>query len=183
MEDWNDIPKYEGIYQASTKGNIRNTKGKILKPWKINSGYLVIRLHKDGVKRSWLVHRLIVKTFIEGTLQGKEVNHLNGNKVDNSIGNLELCTSSENKLHALSTGLKVYNRPSLGKIRNTSGSVYHNVAWDKYRSKWKTSIWYKGKTVGQKRFNSETEAALYVNKILIDYNITDRPFNIIKENK
>lgn len=90
-------------YEASTSGHIRNAKTKrVLKEFVGKDGYL--RTQFDGKTR--LVHRVIAKTFIDNTANLPEVNHINGNKSDNSINNLEWCTRNENLKHAYKHNLR-----------------------------------------------------------------------------
>ena len=116
MENWKDIPEFNGDYQASTFGNIRNKFGKVLKQ-RINkhrSDYLLIRFY--GKPPFHRVHRLIAKTFIPNIDNKTDVNHIDGNKSNNKIENLEWCTRSENMNHAYNTGLaggKSYNSKKL----------------------------------------------------------------------
>ena len=108
MELWKDIPNYEGFYQASDLGRIKSLdhvrkngtneyiqKGKILKFNKNNSGYYQVRLSKNGVAKTYRVNRLIALTFIENPLNKETVNHINGNKLDNRVKNLEWATERE----------------------------------------------------------------------------------------
>ncbi len=111
MEEWKDIPGYNGDYQSSTLGNVRNKSGKILKQ-RINkhrSNYKLIRFY--GKSPFLKVHRLIALTFIPNPNNKPEVNHINGNKEDNNIQNLEWVTRKENVNHAKNSGLWVYNHP------------------------------------------------------------------------
>ena len=171
------IPGYEGRYWASTDGYVTNGR-KILKTYTINSGYLCLKLVNDAERKSFLLHRLIAETFIPNPHAKPEVNHDNGNKLDCSKGNLEWVTSSENKIHALKTGLKIYNVPTLG-ISKGKTSKYHNVSWDKSRKRWVASIRHEKHTHHQKRFYTEEEAALHVNWIIDKMGLTDRPRNVI----
>ena len=120
-EIWKDIPEYEGLYQASSLGNIRsidriiydknlkrsrNFKGKILKQNIRNDGYLFVNLSKNGINKVVKIHRIIAKTFIKNNNNYKCINHINGNKQDNNINNLEWCTYSHNIKEAYRLGLK-----------------------------------------------------------------------------
>ncbi len=120
QEIWKDVVGYEGLYQASNLGNIRSLtrftkdkrydvkktlKGKLLKLTKREDGYLIITFRKNKTAKKFRVHRLICETFIENIENKPCVNHINGNKTDNSIKNLEWCTYKENMIHAFETGL------------------------------------------------------------------------------
>ena len=100
MVKWYSIDGYLGIYEASSDGNIRNNKGHVLKPWIINSGYHVVSLYRDKVKSTFLVHRLVLESVTSINLNSYEVNHIDGDKLNNNILNLERVTSKENKKHA-----------------------------------------------------------------------------------
>ena len=172
------IPNYEGIYWASSDGYVTN--GRIrLKTYVINSGYHCLKLHgATGERKSFLLHRLVAETFLPNPENKPEVNHIDGDKGNCSVSNLEWMTSSENKLHALSTGLKVYNLPTLG-IKKGKGSKYRNVSWDKAKQCWVASVRHNKKNYFQKQFKTEEEAALHVNWILDELGLTDRPKNIV----
>ena len=103
MEIWKDIIGYEGLYQVSDFGNIKNKKGLILKPV-CRKGYLSIGLYKNNIYKRFSIHRLVMLSFV-GSSQ-LQVNHINGNKKDNRLCNLEYCTNSENIRHADKTGLR-----------------------------------------------------------------------------
>ena len=97
-EIWKNIKDYEGLYQNSNLGRVRSLKhGKIriLKPNKVK-GYLCVYLCKDGKKKQFLVHRLIWETFNGEIPEGMEVNHINENKTDNRLKNLNLMTHFDN---------------------------------------------------------------------------------------
>ena len=111
MEVWKDIEGWEGEYQISNLGRVKsfkvNKNGIIMKPYPINSGYLLIDLMKNGVRERRLIHRLVAVAFIHNDdIDNKViVNHIDGNKKNNTYTNLEWVTYSENSDHAYSTGL------------------------------------------------------------------------------
>jgi len=115
-ETWKDIPGYEGLYKASNIGNIKsyyNKNGKsILKPSPKRSGYLQVILVKN--KRNWSVgvHILVLMAFTGSRIPGKQVNHIDGNKHNNNLNNLEWVTASENMIHSCSV-LKNATKPVL----------------------------------------------------------------------
>ena len=176
LNDLTPVEGYENIYWIHPSGHIWNGK-KFLKPYRINSGYLCLKLQNKGIAKSFLVHRLIAQT-IPNPLGKVEVNHIDGNKENNSKGNLEWVTSSENKQHALANGLKEYNLPTLG-VKKGKGSNYRNVIWDKAREKWIGVVRHQNKNYEAKRFDSEEDAAMHVNYIIKKYGFTDRPLNVI----
>ena len=101
QETWKDIPGYEGLYQASNLGRIRSFKRNnisILKPGKNRdgSGYYIVKLYLNSVKKNASVHRLVWTAFNGPIPEGLQINHLNENKSDNRLENLSLCTAKEN---------------------------------------------------------------------------------------
>lgn len=96
-EEWKNIKGYEW-YQVSNLGRVRNANGRILAPHDVNSGYLVINLNKYHKSRT--VHRLVAEAFIPNPYSKEQVNHIDGNKHNNYVGNLEWCSPSENMKHA-----------------------------------------------------------------------------------
>lgn len=150
------IPTNEN-YSVSNLGNVRNSKGLVLKTYTINSGYQCLKLTTNGVRTSHLLHRLVMLAF--NGISDLEVNHIDGDKGNNKLSNLEYVTPSANKRHALDTGLKVYNKPTTGLKLKGSASKYFGVSYDKSRSKWLACVvWCKVKYI-HKRFNTELEAA------------------------
>jgi hypothetical protein len=115
MEIWKDINGYEGYYQISNQGNVRSVdrfdgvhdrKGTIIKPNLKQNGYLQVGLRMHS-KRKWIgVHRLVAIHFIENPDNKPQVNHIDGNKQNNTINNLEWVTAKENQNHATKLGLR-----------------------------------------------------------------------------
>lgn len=121
METWKDIPGYERIYQASDQGNIRTVEGKITsnkryseRRWKSRilkgrgnnpiTGKRV-SLWKDGKPKDWLVARLVAITFLGYPPDGFTVNHKDGNRMNNTIDNLEWLSLADNIKHGFANGL------------------------------------------------------------------------------
>ena len=131
-EIWKDIPNYEGIYQASNLGNIRTApnkttftnihgvrhwKSRIMKGRGNSPGGKRVCLWKNGEHKDWLVARLVAITFLgQPTKNANTVNHINGNRYDNRIENLEWLSIGDNIRHAFDNGLmpqkkvRLYNK-------------------------------------------------------------------------
>lgn len=97
MENWKDIKGYEGLYQVSDQGNVKGPKGYILKPQARRHGYLAVYLYKDGCPRGHeSIHRLVAEAFLPKPEGATEVNHIDEDKQNNRVSNLEWVTHSEN---------------------------------------------------------------------------------------
>lgn len=113
-EIWKDIEGFEGLYQVSNMGNIKsfhkfykNFKKpkkvkniKILKQYKDRKGYMTTQLSKKGFRYTVKVHRIVAMAFIPNPCSKQQVNHINCDKMDNNVNNLEWVTNDENKKHA-----------------------------------------------------------------------------------
>lgn len=151
MEIWKDIPGYEGRYQISNKGQVKslpryvsNHTGKLLVKEKILAqrpdfkGYMRIDLKDNcGKKHYFGIHRLVATAFIPNPENKPQINHIDGNKANNNIDNLEWCTNSENQKHAYRMGLNRVTgkagRPkkSVAKIDTNTGvviEIYPSIA-------------------------------------------------------
>lgn len=123
LEIWKDIKNYEGLYQISNFGRIKSLakkringtnfyiqKEKIMKPQLKNKRYLGIALVKNKIYKNFLVHRLVAEAFIDNPYALPQVNHIDCNKLNNNINNLEWCTQEQNLNHALRNGLLTKRR-------------------------------------------------------------------------
>ena len=107
-EQWKDVVGYEGLYQVSTFGRVKSfkqNKTRILNPEICRNGYLRIDLRKYGAHKHFLIHRLVAETFLQNHTNKIQINHRDGCKLNNFIGNLEWATAAENIHHAVEKGL------------------------------------------------------------------------------
>lgn len=124
MEIWRDIPGYGGIYQASDTGKIRTHENKTtqtkkhgIRKWKqrelkqkvSKDNCHRVSLWKDGKEKTWLVHRLVALAFLEKPNDKDYINHIDGDRHNNHIKNLEWCNHQENSNHAFDNGLAKTN--------------------------------------------------------------------------
>lgn len=100
MEIWQNISGFGGKYQVSTWGRIKNADGQILKPFVTEKGYYKIVLQNEQGKHRLRVHRIVASTFLSNPYGYECVNHIDGNKKNNSVSNLEYCNNADNHKHA-----------------------------------------------------------------------------------
>lgn len=117
---WKAIRGYEGYYEVSDDGIVRSIdryvknhgqymrklKGQVMKQTVAQNGYLVVNLRRDRTSNVVCVHRLVAEAFIDNPDNKDTVNHIDGDKLNNNVDNLEWATYSENNVHALRTELR-----------------------------------------------------------------------------
>jgi hypothetical protein len=139
MEIWKDIPGYETLYQASNLGRIKRIlfknnivtkkENKILKTRINKNNREQIMLYKNGKRKNMTVHRLVASAFLENPNNYPEVNHIDGNSLNNNVNNLEWCTKQYNMKHAYDNNLthvKEYNKKMSKPIIRNDGKKYDN---------------------------------------------------------
>lgn len=145
-EIWKDVKGYEGLYQVSDFGRVKSLRRNIILKGGITcKGYRGYVFYKDkNNKKTVYAHKLVAIMFLNHKPAGHKnvVNHINHNKTDNRLENLEVISQRENCHHE--------------KIKGTS--KYRGVSWDKVNKKWKAQIHHKGKGVNLGRYNTELEA-------------------------
>jgi len=117
-EIWKQAVGFEGYYEVSSLGRVRSldriansrsprlVKGRTLKTPCNSDGYPTVKPHIKGRGTSEKVHRMVAKAFLENTGDKEQVNHIDGDKSNNAINNLEWCSARENVRHARDTGLR-----------------------------------------------------------------------------
>jgi hypothetical protein len=131
-EIWKDIKGYEGLYQVSNQGRIKSfprkvnfgrswrmTKEKFLSPALDSNNYPFVTLSVTQKHFHLSIHRAVAEAFLDNPKELREVNHINGCKIDNYVENLEWISSSDNKYHALDNDLKAHGQDcSFSKLTN-----------------------------------------------------------------
>ncbi len=121
INNWLPLPGTKGFYEVNTDGRVRSTdriviksngriqktKGKSIKPNIQSNGYHFFNIKISGKRSNQSFHKSVAKTFLPNPLNKPCVNHIDGNKSNNSLSNLEWCTYLENNKHARSTKLCV----------------------------------------------------------------------------
>lgn len=149
VEEWRDIPKYCGLYQASNLGYIRSVtrvtiqsgaqrciKGRTLSPAKDKFGYSRVTLSKKGVHHTYYIHRLIAETFIPNPDNLPQINHKDENPNNNEVSNLEWCTVQYNNTYG-SRNLKASLTNSIIQLNNSKSKAVIQLDLDgNFISEW-----------------------------------------------
>lgn len=134
VETWKDIENYEGIYKISNlgrvsslerktymkDGRIRTEHTKILKPIKDKHGYFKVRLYNSNGNQEFKIHVLVAHHFISSRPDNKVINHIDENKANNSVTNLEYITQKENINHGTGN-IRRKNQPHALKVKAVRG--------------------------------------------------------------
>lgn len=128
QEIWKDVVGFNGDYKVSNTGKILTVaygpktcsvrhckKSEIMKTSISRTGYERVHLFKQGKDLTRYVHRLVAEAFISNPDNLPQVNHKDGNKLNNCVDNLEWVTASQNQCHAIDLGLRA-SSPNLGKF-------------------------------------------------------------------
>lgn len=164
-EIWKLIPGYNGVYEVSNLGNVKSlsrlkwngysfvkTKERILKPGINGAGYYYVNLMYNNVKVNYRIHQLVGIVFLNHIPNKYDlvIDHINNNKLDNRVENLQIITHREN----------CHKRPT------KSTSKYIGVHYAKNRNKWRACITIDGKKISLGSFINEEDANLaYQNKL------------------
>jgi len=160
MEEFRDIPGYEGLYQAGIYGNIKSLekfkrtgvsrgfiqKERILKPVIDKWGYYYVCLKKDNNKKNIKIHKLVAITFLNYKSDGTHkivIDHIINDKSNNRLDNLQLISQREN-----------INKD---RYKRNYSSSYLGVSFDKTYNKWQANIYIKDKLICLGRFKTEIE--------------------------
>ena len=164
MEIWKPIKGYNERYSISSLGRVQSHKtGLILKPSVNHKGYFIIQLSIFGKKKNHRVHRLVAQAFIPNPDHLPEVDHINGNRQENTIDNLRWASPSSN----------TRNREVCRKASSKHNGVYRQD------NKWVAIIRVKRKNIYLGSFVHEIEAAFAFNDFVVNNNL-QRELNIME---
>lgn len=132
-EVWKEIPGFDN-YQVSNLGRVKSKK-RILKLYENKrSGYLYTHLSQNKKTKVMRVHRIVATVFIENKNNKLYINHIDGNKTNNCVSNLEWCTPKENSIHArdvlkidFSKGIEITHLKSQKRIIRSDGKIYNSI--------------------------------------------------------
>jgi hypothetical protein len=166
MENWKEIKGYENLYAVSDLGNVKSLekevlmkgkfpyikKEKVLNPFIQKNGYLAVGLTIGKKIKTFKVHQLVAVSFLNHEICGMKiiVDHINNDRKDNRLNNLQLISQRENS----------------SKDRRNGTSKFIGVCWDKQNNKWRSQISIEGKTKLLGCFDTEEEASIVYNEKL-----------------
>lgn len=173
-EEWRNVVDFEEIYQISNLGNFRrnplNPRRAKYPKLRNRQGYEYVSISKNGKRFNKTIHQLVAAAFIKNFKYGMHINHIDGNKCNNCLVNLELTNSILNNTHMYT--LPTTTKPGKSKYRNVSTKI------DK-RNKVQTPYYVASVKINSKRhyigtFKDEIEAAKAVDTYLDSINDTTR---------
>lgn len=167
-EEWKEVVGFEGLYEVSSFGDVRSLdrvvkhrqsgyitlKGRVKKKNLDKSGYFRVTLSKNGNGGNRLVHQLVAEAFLGHKRVGmnKVINHIDSNKINNSIFNLEITSHRDNCIHR--------------SLNQNNSSRYVGVSFAKNQNKWVAKIRVDGISNHLGYFDNEIDASqAYINKL------------------
>lgn len=184
IEIWKEIPELP--YDISSLGNVRRSltakykykNRTYVKPYINNKGYLCINLYKQCKVYKKQIHRLLAEIFIPNPNNLSDVNHIDGNPLNNALFNLEWCTHSENLKHAWRTGLRKTHNCCASIKRKGSTSQYRGVSWSNQRQRWCVYVTVDKKHYSIGRFKNEIDAAQAYDAFLKENNLVVKGYKL-----
>ena len=178
VEVWKDVVGFEDYYEVSNTGKVRRKKGKtvykdgriarfsqtVLKPSVFKKGYLMVFLSVKSKKKAKSVHRIVAEAFIPNPENKETVNHIDCDKTNNHVSNLEWMTNRENTIHGTENGLfmkAATTRRKKKQIKKNGDwtSQYVGVSYDNKKGKWLAQITHNWKHIYIGYYNEEEDAS------------------------
>lgn len=183
-EIWKEINELP--YEISNLGTVRRKSGTAyyyqnrthVKPYVNNKGYLCVNLYKNSKMYKFQVHRLIAISFIPNPDSLPQINHIDGQKQNNAITNLEWTTQQQNVQHAWNNGLRINLHACASVKRTGSTSIYRGVHWSEQRQRWCVSVGFNKKRYGIGRFKCELEAAKAYDDFIKEKNLLEKGYKL-----
>ena len=161
-EIWRDVVGYEGIYQVSNMGRMKSIIwrcARLINPCLHTGGYLILGLYKDGKRRNHYLHVLVAQAFIPNPDNKLQINHIDGDKTNNHVENLEWTTRKENIQHSWKIGLRISRKGTANKNSKLTSEQVHYI-----RSHYVHHSRKFGSRALSKMFNVDPETILNVVK-------------------
>lgn len=133
MEEWRPIAGYEGLYEVSNTGQVRRVGDLMVLKFSDRRGYCGVRLRKDGIQKMFSVHRLVAQAFIPNPKGLPQVNHIDENKKNNNVDNLEWCDHIYNNLYGTRLERIRKTRLERGSYTGLTRQEYKKEYMRKYR--------------------------------------------------
>lgn len=160
IEEWREIADYDN-YEVSNLGKVRNKKtGRILKA-SCKGGYVVVGLCKNCMSKTFSVHRLVAKAFIDNHENKPQVNHIDKDGTNNKLSNLEWCTSAEDAAHKLLTLIPKTNQ----KLKIWRLDIATGDKLELYNSIYEASLWCVNNGYSQSVHNARGNISCAVRNI------------------
>lgn len=159
VEVWKPVVNFEDLYEVSNLGRVRSKRG-VKRPYTNRFGYSQMTLYKNSKGYPKKVHRLVAESFLENPLQKPEVNHIDGNKLNNCVSNLEWVSSSENKIHAQKNGL--CKKPPTKFGENNEASKLTEVQVNQIRSEYQKGSHKNSSISLGKKYGVSYRTILYI---------------------
>ncbi len=129
-EIWSNILGYEN-YWVNQKGEVMGRTGKILKPAISKKGYLRLPFYTSDRVQTFSIHRLVALAFIPNPNNLPQVNHIDCNKQNNHVSNLEWCTDEENRIHKLANNLNITQQGTNHKLHKINEQAVEDIYFGK----------------------------------------------------
>lgn len=132
-EIFKDIKGYEGLYQISSLGKVYSVRrGIVVSPIRKKTGYLNVNLYKDKNMRTFLVHRLVACNFIDNPNNLPQINHIDGDKTNNAVDNLEWVDGFQNMRHAFDNNIGGFKDKALATLLEINKkNAYNRIIFKK----------------------------------------------------